>query len=234
MSTLYLIRHGQASFGKADYDVLSEKGKTQAEYLAKYLYESGIICDVVYTGPPLRHTQTAQPFVDLLQTKGRLPVQKEHPGLAEYRFENILEALLPIISAEDKSFNTDIKHIFTDNKAFYRVFEAAVMRWIKGTDTIPGATWQEFKSRVNAGIEEIMAEDGSGKHVAIFTSGGPIALIMQKALQLSDEITMQLNWQIINCSITRFKCTSDRIMVSAFNEHTWLKKLGGKDMLTYR
>ncbi|MDY6903292.1 MAG: histidine phosphatase family protein [Thermodesulfobacteriota bacterium] len=235
MSTLYFIRHGQASFGKSNYDALSGKGEQQAEFLARYLNESATGFDAIYTGPQVRHAQTAAPLVNLLEKEDRMPVHKEHAGLAEYDFESVLKVLLPIISAEDESFNADVSRMFTDKKAFQRIFETAILRWVRGTD-LPSdlSTWQAFKDRVNAGIDDIMATDGRGKHVIIFTSGGPIAVAMQKALGLSDEMAMRLNWQIVNCSITRFKCTPNRIMVSAFNEHTWLEKIEGGAMITYR
>ncbi len=36
MTTIYLIRHGQASFGKSNYDELSENGEAQATLLGQY------------------------------------------------------------------------------------------------------------------------------------------------------------------------------------------------------
>ncbi|HCT4576619.1 TPA: histidine phosphatase family protein, partial [Pseudomonas aeruginosa] len=37
MGSIYLIRHGQASFGADDYDVLSPTGIRQAEILGDHL-----------------------------------------------------------------------------------------------------------------------------------------------------------------------------------------------------
>ena len=60
MTTIYLIRHGQASFGAANYDQLSNKGEQQAtllgQYFAKILKEQ----PYVYAGTMQRHQQTAQ------------------------------------------------------------------------------------------------------------------------------------------------------------------------------
>ena len=42
MGTLYLVRHGQASFGAADYDNLSELGHRQAVRLGEYWRERGM------------------------------------------------------------------------------------------------------------------------------------------------------------------------------------------------
>jgi len=39
MGTLYLVRHGQASFGAADYDNLSELGHKQSARLGEYWRE---------------------------------------------------------------------------------------------------------------------------------------------------------------------------------------------------
>jgi broad specificity phosphatase PhoE len=36
MGNLYLVRHGQASFGAADYDQLSELGQRQSVRLGEY------------------------------------------------------------------------------------------------------------------------------------------------------------------------------------------------------
>jgi broad specificity phosphatase PhoE len=41
MGTLYLVRHGQASFGADDYDQLSELGRRQSVRLGEYLRGKG-------------------------------------------------------------------------------------------------------------------------------------------------------------------------------------------------
>ena len=58
MGTLYLVRHGQASFGAADYDQLSDLGRRQSERLGRYWRERGITFDAVLTGTLRRHAQT--------------------------------------------------------------------------------------------------------------------------------------------------------------------------------
>ena len=50
MASIYVIRHGQASFGAANYDKLSELGCRQAEVLGHYLRECNIHFDAVYSG----------------------------------------------------------------------------------------------------------------------------------------------------------------------------------------
>jgi broad specificity phosphatase PhoE len=60
MSMIYMIRHGQASFGKDNYDRLSPLGKRQARILAQHLLTTGFHPDAVYSGTMVRKTTTAQ------------------------------------------------------------------------------------------------------------------------------------------------------------------------------
>ena len=236
MSTLYFIRHAQASFAKENYDQLSDRGFGQARFLAEYLFKSDIVFDNIYVGPQVRHRQTAEEYLFLCQQAGRDGFTiTELEDLAEYDFSGVLRTLMPIMAAEDASFNDDIRRMFTDGRAFQRVFETAAMRWVKG-EYPPGdlMTWNDFSFRVNRGIDRILEADGRGRHVAVFTSGGPLAVATQRALDLSDEMTMRVNWQVINCSMTRFKCTPETMMLSSFNEHHWLVGPDKEGMITYR
>src|SRR5438552_17169515 len=50
MSTLVLIRHGQARAFEADSDRLTDAGEEQARRTGEYLAESGIVFDEAYAG----------------------------------------------------------------------------------------------------------------------------------------------------------------------------------------
>ena len=58
MGTLYLVRHGQASFGAEDYDNLSELGHKQSVRLGEYFANKGIAFDGLIAGTLRRHKQT--------------------------------------------------------------------------------------------------------------------------------------------------------------------------------
>lgn len=58
MGTLYLVRHGQASFGADDYDVLSAMGRQQSVRLGEYFQHKGVIFDAALTGTLNRQIQT--------------------------------------------------------------------------------------------------------------------------------------------------------------------------------
>ncbi len=60
MTTIYLVRHGQASFGKANYDELSPTGQSQAELLGQYFKQILSEAPYVVAGTMKRHMQTAQ------------------------------------------------------------------------------------------------------------------------------------------------------------------------------
>ena len=60
MASIYLIRHGQASFGAEDYDQLSTLGCRQAEVTGQYLRDAGIRLDAVYSGDLSRQQETAR------------------------------------------------------------------------------------------------------------------------------------------------------------------------------
>ncbi len=56
--SLWLVRHGQASFGKSDYDNLSEAGHEQAYVLGKDFARRGITPSLLVSGSMKRHRQT--------------------------------------------------------------------------------------------------------------------------------------------------------------------------------
>ena len=60
MASIILIRHGQASFGAANYDQLSDLGRRQAQLLNDYFSDCGITLDAIYCGTLERQRQTAE------------------------------------------------------------------------------------------------------------------------------------------------------------------------------
>src|SRR5574343_1072471 len=92
MGTLYLVRHGQASFGADDYDQLSDLGQRQAERLGRYWAERGLRFDAVLTGSLRRHAQTWQ---SIARGAGLDLAPLVWPGLNEYDSEAGIRAVLP-------------------------------------------------------------------------------------------------------------------------------------------
>ena len=234
MSTLFFIRHGQASFGSSNYDRLSERGYEQARVLAEHL-AGGRPFDRIYTGTLERQIETARALTDLYRDKGLvLPELHRSEAFNEYQSEAVCRALIPELIKEDPGLETMVAAMFEDNRSFQKVFETVMRRWVAGAYSTPGIEpWARFKARVNAALDGILAEDGQGRRVAVFTSGGPIAVTVQRALELPDATCLQVSWQVANASVTRFKCTPDRIMLATFNEHAHLEQ-PDEGLVTYR
>ena len=50
MASIYLVRHGQASFGAANYDQLSTLGQRQADLTGEFFARVGLSFDAAYAG----------------------------------------------------------------------------------------------------------------------------------------------------------------------------------------
>ena len=59
MALLFLVRHGQASFGTAHYDRLSDLGRQQSRWLGEYFAERGLRFKRVVAGTLQRQQDTA-------------------------------------------------------------------------------------------------------------------------------------------------------------------------------
>jgi broad specificity phosphatase PhoE len=236
VSTIYFIRHGQASFGKENYDELSERGYRQARLLAEHITERNLSFDVIYTGTLERQIKTADQLVSHLKESGKpLPGLHRHEGLNEYPTREIFETLVPFAVRTNPSLMNDVNQLMTDRRSFQKVFEAAMSLWGAGSHDTPGLlSWNEFTARVNAVVDDIMATYGTGRNVAVFTSGGPISVIVRRTLNLSSDDTMRVAEQIVNTSVSRFKCTEARITLFAFNEFSHLEKEKDSKLITYR
>jgi len=101
MGTLYLVRHGQASFGADDYDVLSPLGMQQATRLGEYFKTKGITFDAALTGTLQRQISTFEgicqgmgiemPQVSLAERRDGPPLASSAPSGLEPAAPNMLE-----------------------------------------------------------------------------------------------------------------------------------------------
>ncbi len=232
MSTLFMIRHGQASFGKENYDELSDLGRRQSRILGERLMNSDVRFDAIYSGTLLRQTDTADLLLSVFDSQGfTIPEICQTDAFNEHDSESILRELIPVMIKENKEFKKHVDRIFDDKKSFQKVFEAVMIKWVSGEYDLPGLTkWEDFFRDVEKGIKHIMKTGGRRKNVALFTSGGPIAVAVGRALNLSSRDTIRVSWQIVNTSVSCFKYTENRFMLSTFNEHSHLEKR----FITYR
>jgi len=236
MSEIYLFRHGQASFGAENYDRLSPNGIRQSQILGRHLVQTGKSFDAIYFGEMERQQKTAQEYFDY-SSKQRLTVPQPNicNAFNEYDSIAVWQGLVPELAQADSSIAKDAAQFAGDKKAFQRVFAKVMNRWISGSYQAGGIpNWQDFKQRVRQGLDELTARHGTRKQIAIFTSGGPISVAVQAALDLSDAKTLEVSWQLMNASATRIKYNQQGTMLAVFNDVTHLELEGDAGLLTFR
>ena len=236
MSRIYMVRHGQASFGEKNYDRLSRKGREQSRLLAEYMIRTGMTFDAVYAGDMVRQKDTAGEILSVYRLQDRrLPDLNILSEFNEYSSRDIIMAHIHDAVGEDPALKADLKSIYDDKKAFQRVFEKIMMRWISGEADKPGVVrWQDFSDRVRSGLRRVMEDNGRGKTILICTSGGPISAAVQAALELSDEKALRIAWHIVNTSMTSFVYNDDRMALTSFNNDSHLALMNDAAWVTYR
>ncbi len=233
MSELILVRHGQASFGADSYDKLSEKGIEQVKILSRHWAELGEQFDAIYSGTLLRQRETANELLPLVAA-----TLIENPAFNEYNGDPIMRVYLRD-HAEADGFEQPISWPIRDERQFQTVFEAACSRWIRG-ELNPGDAeesfehWSDFQTRVYGAVDEIMQSHGSGARVIISTSGGVIAMILQRVLRFPDEGVITTNWMVRNSSVSRIKYGRGKVSLTQFNSLPHLERPGLQEMITYR
>ena len=233
MSELVLVRHGQASFGADSYDKLSEKGVEQVRILSRHWAETGERFDAIYSGTLLRQRETANELLPLVAAK---PI--ENPAFNEYNGDPIMRVYLRDHAGAD-GFEQPIGWPIRDERQFQTVFEAACGRWIRGELNPDNADenfehWSDFQSRVYGAVDEIMKNHDSGSRVLVSTSGGVIAMILQRVLQFPDQGVITTNWMVRNSSVSRIKYGQGKVSLTQFNSLPHLERPGLQEMITYR
>ncbi len=239
MSRLLLVRHAQASFLQQDYDKLSAGGEIQARLLGEYWTRRNAAFDRVFSGPRIRQKDTARIASECYRSSGlHFPETVVMREFDEYEGEAVLEKCLPRLIESDAAVR-DLHRAFlaSENarekqKTFQNMFEVVIGKWVAGKVAVAGVeSWGDFCARVNRGLAQISSSAASGEQAVIFTSGGPIAVAMQRALHLSPQDTLRVLWMSRNCSYTEFLFSGDRFTLSAFNA---FPHLDDPALLTYR
>jgi broad specificity phosphatase PhoE len=239
MGILFLVRHAQASFLEDNYDKLSALGETQARLLGEYWARRNLVLDRACVGPCVRQQDTLKIVSDAYARAGlEFPEPLVLPEFDEYQGEAVLKRSLPGLLESEPNIR-DLHAAFQSSVGvkkkrvtFQRLFEAVIGQWVRGAIRVQGVeTWSEFCSRVNSGLVKFLSAGGRGERVAIFTSGGPIAVAMQRAFDLSPESTLQVSWMSRNSSWSEFLYSADRFTLSSFNVHG---HLDDPAMLTHR
>lgn len=232
MTTIYLIRHGQASFGADDYDQLSHTGIQQARVLGEAL--SGRLAPdaqvVAFAGSMRRHTQTAEGCLAALRPAHGAQV---HAGLDEFDHEDVIACHEP--KYRDRSvLPREMKEQADPMAAFQHMFEVAMARWLQGShDNDYIESWPAFRARCSAAFDEVVQRTPRGATALVFTSGGTIGVLLQRLMGLDIEAMLRLNWRMANASLTKLTVAAGGPRVLSVNEHAHLE-VGGGRLLTFR
>jgi broad specificity phosphatase PhoE len=227
VSRLLLVRHGQASFGADDYDVLSPLGREQARVLGRHL--AGLAPpDAIYVGPRRRQQDT---LAEMAAAAGPLPPAQTLEALDEYPAIELFRRHLPELARRDPELAASLARGQAGRGEVQRALEDIVGRWARGElDTGELETFAAFQARVHGALDAIARAEGRGKTVWAVTSGGPIALAVQRCLGLADTAALGLAWVIGNGSWSELRYSAGRLGLHGFNHLTHLSR----DLVTYR
>jgi broad specificity phosphatase PhoE len=235
MSTIYVVRHGQASFGEADYDQLSTLGYRQADVVGEYLRDQGIRLDAAYSGDLKRQQETAR---RALACQPHPVPHTVDPRFNEVRNDEHLEYLLPRVLDSHPEIKALVDKGLRESKDYQKVIDAVFNYWVSpacNDDRVQ--SWADYSGGVRDAMAEVVQTEGSGRTVAIFTSGGTIATIVAQVLGLTGEQTYPFYEPIFNCSITQLFYSGSRVSLSYFNDRSFLQVLGrqaGENLISYR
>lgn len=235
MATIYLIRHGQASFGAADYDKLSELGCRQAEVVGHYLRDIGVQLDAAYSGDLLRQRETAQL---VLASQPNAVTHQIDARFNEVRNDEQVEHLVPEVIKTNGVVGELMARGLSASKDYQKVIEAVFNYWVSPQCNEPRIqSWADYSADARAALQAVTATHGSGKTIAIFTSGGTIATLVTQVLGLGGEHAYRFYEPIFNCSISQIFYSGDKMSLSYFNDRSFLQVLGmqaDENLLSYR
>jgi broad specificity phosphatase PhoE len=231
MSTLYLVRHGQASFGTDNYDQLSPAGREQVQLLAAYFRDTGERIDRIYSGSLNRQRETADILAAALTPQEPVRIDA---AFDEYDGDVILHAFAASLSDAQRTA-AGWPQLRTQRRAFQLFLERAARAWvdarITADDLVP---WHSFHGRIIGALGHIMREEGRSKTLILSTSGGVIGTLVAHVFGLANHAGIELNWAVHNASITRLLYSAERITLSMFNALPHLDCEGHRALITYR
>ena len=230
MGTLYLVRHGQASFGAQDYDLLSPLGHQQSRRLGEYFKDKGVKFDAALSGTLKRQVQT---FSGICEGMGRV-FESSHapttvsnsaadappgrdsrplphllwPGLNEFDSAAIIATIHPYPLAKP-----DTPALY---KHHFRLLKDGLAQWMAGVVSPCGMpSYNEFVAGITGALEHVRTHCQG--NVLLVSSGGPISTAIGHVLGTSPETTIELNLAIRNCSVTEFGFSPKRQRLVTFN-----------------
>lgn len=220
MAELYLVRHGQASYGSGDYDRLSELGWRQSRWLGEYFAERGVRFDRVVRGTLRRHAET---LAGIGEGLGAAPAFDMDAGLDEYDSLALLKARYGEIGEP---------HQGSDRRAHFRLLREALYAWAEGAlEGDAHERFDSFRARVVGALEAIRAAEA--ERILVVSSGGPISTMLGEVLGLAPRTIVDMNMQLRNASICELRFNARAMHCVSFNTIPHLDRPERAEALTY-
>ena len=209
MGTLYLVRHGQASFGAANYDQLSALGVQQCQRLGAYFAGKQRRFAAVYTGTLQRQVQSYDALADGL---GQRHPTLQLPGLNEYDSHAVIAAVHPQ-PLPNFSKPADTPEAYRQH---FRILRDGLAAWMAGRTRPQGMpSYADFVAGIHDALARVRAQaDGD---VLMVSSGGPISTVVAQVLGAPAETSIALNLRIRNSAVSEFAVNPKQLALVTFN-----------------
>lgn len=238
---MLVVRHGQASFGAEDYDVLSPLGWEQARLLGAHLGASGTWPVSLVHGTLRRQRETVEGMLEGLSTarpgsSEAAPTVRVDPDWDEFDHLGLIAAQPDLTGLDAEGGTAGL-----DRRGFQQVFLEATGRWARdesaASDSAYPETFAEFLERTSRALTEACADAvRAGGVVVAVTSGGPIgavaATLVDPEADHSGVVRLweRFNTVCVNSSVSRVLVGATGTRLLSFNEHTHLDR----DRVSYR
>ena len=222
MGHVFLVRHGQASFGADDYDQLSALGQQQSIRLGEYWRERGMAFEAVLTGSLKRHRQTWEGIQLGLQDNRLQPLV--WPGLNEYDSEAVIHCIHPAPLAKP---NTPELY-----KHHFGLLRKGLQEWMHGRTQPTGMpTFKDFVQGISDALAHVRSQcEGN---VLVVSSGGPISTAVGTLLGTPPESMIEMNMRIRNTAVSECVYNPKRTTLVSFNTLNHLDADAYRDWVTF-
>ena len=197
-----MVRHGQAkqnATSEEDYDRLSELGRTQAKWAGEHFRNLQLSFDVIVTGTLTRQIDTQI----LMNIDTKIPVVRDE------RFNEI--RLYDLAGLIKRQFGVDFPE---DELSFKRHLNLTFKKWENGEILNPPETFENYKTRVLEGLNEIK---DLGEKILLVTSGGIIAIAIKHTLDLTTEALGNCLLASCNTGVTKLLHHYQSFIISQIN-----------------
>lgn len=230
MTTILLVRHGQASFGSDDYDRLSDLGHRQARLTGRHLAAERRPVARIVSGGLRRQRETAKAVAEALGVDAARPDRR----LDEFSSAPMFKAFLARARERVPELAGPWEQIRGDGQLYGLALREVTRMWTEGAEGHEGESWAAFDGRTEAALRDVAAGTGHGDLVVVCTSGGVIGASLARILGTGGAGAMALSRQTLNCGISEIRLGRSETGLRGFNSVAHLRLAGGQEMITRR